>query len=81
LTEQNCVVSLVDLVRAYNQIPVHPSNIQKIAITTPSCLSEFSFMSFGLRNTGQSWSLNRKYIPGQDAVFYVLVKSDEVLAG
>jgi hypothetical protein len=34
---------------------VHPDDIQKIAITTPFGLFEFPFMSFGLRNTAQTF--------------------------
>ncbi|KAA5642272.1 RNA-directed DNA polymerase, partial [Pseudomonas aeruginosa] len=49
------VYSKIDLIRAYNQLPVNPADIAKTAVTTPFGLFEFPFMSFGLCNAAQTF--------------------------
>lgn len=47
--------SKVDLIKAFNQIPVAEGDIEKTAVTTPFGLYEFPFMPYGLKNASQTF--------------------------
>ena len=49
------VVSKVDLIHGYHQVPMHPDDIPKTAVITPFFLFKFLRMPFGLKNAAQAF--------------------------
>ncbi|XP_025997554.2 uncharacterized protein LOC113005865 [Solenopsis invicta] len=71
------VFLVLDLYKAYHQIPVAKDDVPKTAVITPFGLFEFVYMTFGLRNAAQSF---QRYIHRalQDLDF-VFVYIDDIL--
>ena len=71
------VFSKLDLLKGFFQVPVHPDDVEKTAISTPFGTYLFYFSTFGLRNSGATFQRLMDSIFGE--LTFCAVYVDDIL--